>query len=50
MTYGLLEGEVASWNVAMICVPEQGVATLLGIAVAGWLLLRRRRTIRCRPG
>jgi len=42
MDYGLLEGSVASWNAATICVPEP--ATLGFLALGGLALIRRRRT------
>ncbi len=43
MDYGILEGDVASWNVATICVPEPATLSLLAI---GCLALIRRRSRR----
>ena len=42
MDYGLLEGSVASWNVATVCVPEP--ATLSLLTLSGLAMIRRRRT------
>jgi len=41
MDYGLLEGDVASWNVATVCVPEPATMGLLGLGLLS--LIRRRR-------
>jgi len=41
LEYGFLEGEVASWNVATLCVPEPATISLL-LFLCGLMLLRRR--------
>ncbi|MGC9454566.1 MAG: PEP-CTERM sorting domain-containing protein [Phycisphaerae bacterium] len=41
MDYYVLEGEVASWNVATICVPEP--ATMVLLAMGGLAVVMRRR-------
>lgn len=46
LEYGLLEGEVASWNVAVICVPEPMSLALLGVGGLAMLKWRRTRVFR----
>ena len=43
VNYGLLEGTVASWDVAVICVPEPGTLAMLVVVGLGLLFYARRR-------